>query len=255
MPAEQDTSLRRGRRSRGPISWGLRAAVSVVRPSSRTLWREHFAGVQHIPVAGPAIVVMNHVSILDPMLFASFIWDAGRVPRFLLKESLAKAPVVGLIVASAGQIPVNRGRAGARESLVAGRAALEAGEVLCVYPEGTVTRDPAWWPMQAKTGAARLAAACPDVPVVPVAQWGPQLSLDYHTGRRDVFPRKDAFVTAGPPLDLGPARTHTDPVTTRETTLQMMRAIRALLAQIRHEVPPEEFFVPSWTPDRSDPAR
>ena len=53
------------------------------------------------------------------------------------------------------------------------------GNLVVIYPEGSVTRDPDWWPMQARTGVARLALTT-DAVVVPVAQWGPQQVHDYH---------------------------------------------------------------------------
>lgn len=47
------------------------------------------------------------------------------------------------------------------------------GELIGIYPEGTLTRDPNLWPMTGKTGAARIALTT-GCPVIPVAQWGPQ---------------------------------------------------------------------------------
>ena len=55
-------------------------------------------------------------------------------------------------------------------------AAIESGEAVVVYPEGTLTRDPALWPMTGKTGAARIALAT-GCPVIPMAQWGAQRVL------------------------------------------------------------------------------
>ena len=52
-------------------------------------------------------------------------------------------------------------------------AAVRKGECVVVYPEGTLTRDPAQWPMTGKSGAARIALET-GCPVIPVGQWGPQ---------------------------------------------------------------------------------
>src|SRR5690606_30677058 len=132
------------------------------------------------------------------------------------------------------------------DSLSAAEEALRRGEVVVVYPEGTVTRDPDFWPMQPRTGIARLALAVPDVPVVPVAHWGAHLSLDYHTGKRDLFPRKTTVVEAGPPLDL--SRFHGRPVTAellRKVSDECMYAVRDRLATLRGEPAPEGLFNPA----------
>ena len=57
----------------------------------------------------------------------------------------------------AGQIPVARDWTDVTGSLTLARADLAAGNLVVIYPEGSVTRDPDWWPMQARTGVARLA--------------------------------------------------------------------------------------------------
>ena len=72
---------------------------------------------------------------------------------------------------------------------------------MVIYPEGSVTRDPDWWPMQARTGVARLALTT-DVPIVPVAQWGPQRVHDYHARKLHLRPRQPADYLVGPPIDL-----------------------------------------------------
>jgi 1-acyl-sn-glycerol-3-phosphate acyltransferase len=62
--------------------------------------------------------------------------EAGRRPRFLAKRELFGNPLVGAALRGAGQIPVDRGT-GDRTPLDAAAPALEAGEVVVVYPEGT----------------------------------------------------------------------------------------------------------------------
>ncbi|MEP6598190.1 MAG: lysophospholipid acyltransferase family protein [Actinomycetota bacterium] len=192
-----------------------------------------------IPAQGPAIVVVNHISYADPFVMARFIYDAGRTPRFLAKRGVFDLPVVGSALRGTGQIPVDRGTADARQSLDEAVVALRRGELLIVYPEGTVTRDPDWWPMVGKTGAARLAMLAPDVPVIPVAQWGAQHAVDVYHKRYRPFPRKTVTVTVGKPLELDPF--HTDPPNAeslRAMTDHIMRAIRELVGELRGEAPP-----------------
>jgi 1-acyl-sn-glycerol-3-phosphate acyltransferase len=208
------------------------------------LFRLRWSDAHHIPAAGPAIVVANHLSYADPLVLARFVYDAGRVPRFLAKRSLFRIAVIGRVLYGTGQIPVDRASSRAIESLHDAVAALRRGELVIIYPEGTVTRDPDWWPMRGKTGAARLALLAPDVPVIPVAQWGSQHAIDWYHRRFRPLPRKSAAVTAGAPLDLSKFRDEfrshePNAATLREMTDQMTGEVTALLAQLRDEpVPP-----------------
>lgn len=230
----------RGRSSRGHISWGLWLMLVVFHPMADLIFRREVWQGERIPPTGPAIIVANHISIADPVSFARGVWDAGRIPQFLAKNTLYRG-VVGVILRSAGQIPVYRATDAAQDSLRAAVAALQRGEVVCIYPEGTVTRDPDWWPMVAKNGVARLALAV-DAPVIPVGQWGPQLTHDYRTKKWSVFPRKDTICNVGDPIDLSAYRDR--PVTAallREVTDEIMVSVRDLLAEIRQERPPAHF--------------
>jgi 1-acyl-sn-glycerol-3-phosphate acyltransferase len=232
---------RRHTESVGPY---LRFAVVLIYPAVSLLFRRRWIGLDRIPATGPAIVAVNHVSYADPLIFARFIWDAGRVPRFLAKASLFTLPFgLGRIVTGAGQIPVHRETADAAQALQAAVEALGRGEVVLIYPEGTVTRDPGFWPMQAKTGVARLALLAPGVPVVPVGQWGAQRFLDVYGRRFRPLPRKQITIAAGPPVELSDfaGREPTSEVL-HQMTDRIMISVRDLVADIRGEQPPAEFF-------------
>ena len=225
----------------------LNAWLWIVRvtlfPAVERLFKLRFNGAENIPAQGGAIVALNHVSYADFGTSVNFFYGhAARLPRFMVKSSVFKTFFVGRLLRSCGQIPVDRGAATAAESLRAAVDAAESGEMIVIYPEGTVTRDPDWWPMVAKTGVARLALAA-DVPVIPVAVWGPQFAVDKYNKKYDLFPRKTVTYQAGPPVDLSAYRGK--PVTSellREVTDTIMRAIRDQLADIRGETPPEAFY-------------
>jgi len=216
--------------------------VIVIRPFDGLMFKLRWRGGEHVPKEGGVILVANHISYADPLTFVRFVWDSGRIPRILVKDSLFRSKLIGPVMRGAQQIPVHRGSAGAGDSLRDAVAALERGEALCIYPEGTVTRDPDWWPMLAKTGVARLALDT-EVPVIPIAQWGPQFFYDKYHHKLKPLPRKTVEVTAGPPVDLSAYRGK--PVTAellREVTDVIMHAIAEQLATIRGETPPEKFF-------------
>jgi 1-acyl-sn-glycerol-3-phosphate acyltransferase len=191
-------------------------------------------------------VVANHVSILDPIACARLVFDSGRFPHFLAKQSVFKG-VVGTLLRRAGQIPVARFSANAHGALDAARADLEAGNAIVIYPEGSVTRDPDWWPMESRSGAARLALTT-DAVVVPVAQWGPQQLHDYHRKKLRLRLRAPAEYLVGEPVDLTAVRTEVRagrPVTAellRETTDLMMARVRDQLAELRGEPAPDAFY-------------
>jgi 1-acyl-sn-glycerol-3-phosphate acyltransferase len=122
-------------------------------------------------------------------------------------------------------------------------AALQRGELVAIYPEGTVSRDPDKWPMAAKTGTARLALLS-GAEVVPVAQWGAERILDsYREKGLHLLPRKTITVVAGPPVDLSPWRGKDLSVPVlRDATDAIMRDITALLEGIRGAQAPTQPF-------------
>jgi len=230
------------RSRRGPVGFWLGLAVVVIYPLISLLFKRRWRGREHVPATGGVIVATNHVSYVDPLIFARFVWDSGRIPRFLAKDSLFKIFFVRSVLKGADQIPVSRGTADAQQSLQHAVDALDRGECVCIYPEGTVTRDPDFWPMVGRTGVARLALSA-DVPVVPVAQWGAQHAVDVYNKRFRLLPRKTVHCVAGPPIDLSAYRGR--PLTAdllREVTDVIMRGIRDQLAGIRGETPPADFW-------------
>ncbi|MFD1504665.1 1-acyl-sn-glycerol-3-phosphate acyltransferase [Georgenia yuyongxinii] len=208
---------------------------TVMRVVTVPTWR----GAEHLP-AGGFLAVGNHVSNFDPLTFAHFLHGNGVPPRFLAKSSLFEVPVLGRMLRRLDQIPVYRGTAQAAEALVAAEAALAAGEGVAVFPEGTLTRDPAMWPMSGKTGVARLALRT-RVPVIPVAQWGAHLVLPPYTSSFRPLPRKPVTVVAGPPVNLDDLYDRPlEQEVLQEATRRIMAAVTAQLADIRGATPPAE---------------
>lgn len=206
-----------------------------------------YRNIEGVPQRGPAILVVNHVSHIDPFLVAKFVLDAARVPRFLAKESIFDVPVVGAAMRALRQIPVRRGTADAQQSLSAAVQALRDGGVVVLHPEGTITRDPDGWPMSGKTGAARLATLVPGVPVIPVAQWGVQEQFDLYKKKVKLLPRPRHELLVCPPVDLSAYRgREVDTAVLHEITDLIMRRLRDGVAELRGvPVPTGELF--RWT--------
>ena len=244
------TSRHRGARAAAPrrIGFWYRLAVVILRPLLMALTRRDWRGAEHLPADGGFVVVTNHVSHVDPLTFAHFLYDNGRLPRFLGKEVLFRLFFVGRVLRGAKQIPVYRESADAAQAFSAAVAAVRGGECVAIYPEATLTRDPELWPMVGKTGAARVALET-GAPVIPVAQWGPQQLLAPYAKRPHLFPRTtDARLgrTAGRPRRSSGTGRSTRPLL-REVTERIMAAITALLEEIRGEQAPAVRFDPRST--------
>lgn len=212
-------------------------------------------GNERIPREGGVLLVMNHVSHFDPVVDGVFVHKNKRVPRILSKESVLRIPVFGRMARGVGTIPVYRGTSDARQSLSAAIDALDDGKLVVIYPEGTITKDPEGWPMYPRTGVARLALEC-EVPVIPVARWGTQAILNGYTKKFRPFPRKPVTFLVGEPVDLSEFRgREVTPELLREVTHLLMDKVRELVAEIRGERAPTEFFRPPQPAKPADEER
>ncbi|GCE75094.1 lysophospholipid acyltransferase family protein [Cellulomonas biazotea] len=216
----------------------FRVVARILRPLLLAITRRDWRGVENIPRDRGVIVASNHMTNIDPLTFAHFLWDNGFVPKILAKASLFSVPVVGKVLRATGQIPVHRNTAAAGESLQEAIAAIADGDCVAVFPEGTLTRDPDLWPMVGKTGVARLALST-RAPVVPVAQWGPQDLLGRYKKLFKPIPPKKVTIVAGPPVVLDDLYDRPqDTATLREATERVVTAITVLLEEIRGERAP-----------------
>lgn len=218
------------------LGFAYRMAAVILRPIMTVVTRRDWRGTEHLDVDSGMVLAANHLSWFDPLVIAHVLWDNGRPPRFLAKDSLFRVPVVGWVLRHAGQIPVVRGTKDAAVAVEAAVQAATAGECVIVYPEGTITKDPDMWPMAAKTGAARIALTA-GVPVIPMAHWGAQEVMGPYRKEFKIFPRKTMHVLVGPPVNLDDLRTSGEPnaEALREATDRVMGAITALLRDVRKE--------------------
>lgn len=229
--------------ARRRLGFWQRFAVGLVKPPMIVLTRRDWRGWEHIPAEGGVILAVNHVSHADPFTTAHYVYDSGRWPQFLGKESVFRIPVAGKILHWCRQIPVHRGTADAVKALDAAVAAVRAGGAVVIYPEGTTTKEPDLWPMRGKTGVARLALAT-GAPVIPVATWGPEKIFDPRTKKISLLPKIPVSVWAGPPVDLS-KWDGAEPSATvlNEMTEAVMLRLRDMLAEIRGGQAP-----PIWSP-------
>jgi 1-acyl-sn-glycerol-3-phosphate acyltransferase len=226
------------------IGFWRRFAVFAVKPVIALMTQRSYHGLDLVPANGGAILVANHLSHFDPLVAGHYVYEAGRWPQFLGKATLFTTPVIGPLLRAVRQIPVQRGTAHAAKALDAAVEAVGAGDVVIIYPEGTVTGEPDLWPMVGKTGAARLALVT-GAPVIPVVMWGPQRIWDPRVRRWRLRPRSPVTVVTGPPVDLSTwAGMEITAQTLHEITDVIMLRLRDMLAEVRGESSPP----PLWTP-------
>ena len=227
-----------------PRGWAFSLAVPILKPVLLATTKRTWEGGENIPATGGCIVVFNHISHADPLTAAHFVYDHGRIPRYLAKSGLFKNKALGFFLRGAGQIPVERLSRNAKGAYDAAVAAVREGECVVVYPEGTLSRDPDLWPMTGKSGAARIALET-GAPVIPVGQWGAHNLLYPYTKKPHLFPRTKITMKVGDPVPLDDLQGQ--PQTTQvvsEATRRIMAALTALVAEIRHEEAPAERFDP-----------
>lgn len=127
-----------------------------VRALARVLYRLEVRGA--VPATGPVVLVANHEAGLDAVVLPL---ATPRPVRFLAKEELWRRRPVAWLMDALGGIPVSRGR-GDVQALRRTRELLEAGEIVGIFPQGTVRGERPW-----ARGAAKLALAT-GAPLVPV---------------------------------------------------------------------------------------
>jgi 1-acyl-sn-glycerol-3-phosphate acyltransferase len=183
-----------------PVAWWGRMRVS---------------GLESVPRSGPLLVVPNHDSQWDPVVVGIAV-RKRRMLRFLARANLWRVPGLGPVLGALRQIPIERGAgdAGAIDRAV---AALEAGEAICIFCEGKLSRGKR---LAARSGVGRLAQACPGAHVTLCAVSG---ATDYVRFTR----RPRVSVELFDPRD-GPMRPGEEPRAFAER----------LLAELRERVPP-----------------
>lgn len=125
-------------------------------------------GTEHLPTMGPALLVSNHLGLLDPLAIGVAL---SRELHILAKEEVFSWPVIGGLARRSGVVPIQRGKWDIA-SLAVLEDLLGAGHCVLIFPEGTYPKPP--HPpalLKFKKGAAWLAART-HAPVVPVAIWG-----------------------------------------------------------------------------------
>ena len=135
-------------------------------------YRIRSEGLQNIPATGPAVVIANHVSYIDAIIFHALI---PRRTRFVMDNEIYSLPVLNWLFRSVGAIPVTDPRVDrhvVKQSYELIAEALENDQVVVIFPEGGITRNGDVMPF--KKGIEKIIKRTP-VPIIPMAlqgMWG-----------------------------------------------------------------------------------
>lgn len=223
----------------------LEGCAKVLRNRCRPLaW-----GLDRVPETGPYICAATHVTLFDVFIPMCAQFELGRRPRFMAKAEMANWPIVGKWFQAVGMQPVKRRSGKARAIEETSVQILTTGRPLTIWPEGTLTRDPAKWPMSMKNGVGFIALEAShrlgrQIPLYVTAVWGAASINQWWP-----WPRKNVVMVFDTQLDysdlLADADTWDgDPPT--EYADELARRIRLrmkeLMAEIRGEKAPDTFY-------------
>jgi 1-acyl-sn-glycerol-3-phosphate acyltransferase len=187
----------------------------------KTFWPLRIEGAENVPRRGAAVIVCNHLSMIDPFVVG---YGANRPVSFMAKQELFGIPFVGYWIRKLGAFPVDRSRRDPA-SLRTALTLLKGGELLGMFPEGT--RSTSGEMLELRAGAARLAART-RTPVVPAAVFNTNHALP-----RGKFIRPARIrVRFGPPFELTDLYNRNDKGEGMEHALSLMKErIEGLVAR------------------------
>ncbi len=148
------------------LAWRRRLLRSLIRTLGfKVLWQVEVTGADNIPADGPGIIMMNHISMLDPVLCMGAVTNRFVIP--MTKIENARHPLIGPFVWWWGSYTVNRGEVD-RRALMNSIELLRHGQLILIAPEGT--RHPEGL-AEAKDGLAFIATRS-DAVIIPTGLSG-----------------------------------------------------------------------------------
>lgn len=209
----------------------------------KTLWKYlglkfDFEGEENIPRKGGAILAINHVSYLDFAITGTAALPAGRYVRFMAKKEVFDNKLAGPLMRGMHHINVDRSNGSA--SFVAALRALKAGEVIGIFPEGTVSTS--FEIKGLKSGAVRLAMGA-GVPIIPTIIWGSQRI--WTKGVKRDLRRKNYPVT----VSFGEPIFYERSANVEEAELNLRETLLGMLHQVQDNYP-DSHVGQRWAPVR-----
>jgi 1-acyl-sn-glycerol-3-phosphate acyltransferase len=177
-----------------------------------TFWPLRVEGDEYVPRKGAAIIVSNHLSMIDPFVVG---YGARRLVSFMGKQEVFRIPILRIILRKLGAFPVDRSRPDPASLRIA-LTVLKNGQLLGMFPEGT--RGNSGEMLELRAGAARLAART-RTPIVPASVFNTNRALP-----RGKFIRPARIgLRFGPPFELTELYGRNDKGEEMEQALELIR--------------------------------
>jgi 1-acyl-sn-glycerol-3-phosphate acyltransferase len=190
---------------------------------TRLVYRLRVRGEEHLPTEGPAILICNHVSFVDAILLGVV---SPRPVVFLMDHRIFEQPLLAWFFRLCKAIPIAPQQENPEiyaRAFERAQAVLAAGDMLCLFPEGAITRDGQLQPF--RPGIMKILQSQPAT-VVPAALhnvWGSFFSRIEGAAMRKPF-RRGMFNRVG--LVIG------EPMAAHDVTPERLeQTVRALMAQ------------------------
>jgi len=198
----------------------------------------NFQGQENLPRKGGAILAINHVSYLDFAIAGTAALPVKRYVRFMAKKEIFDNKIAGPLMRGMHHINVDRSNGSA--SFVTALRALKSGEIIGIFPEGTISTS--FEIKGLKSGAVRLAAGA-GVPIIPTIVWGGQ-----RVYTKDVKPnfkrgKTPVHVSFGQPI------LYASDVEIETAELHLRQVMIEMLRQVQEEYP-DSHVGQRWAPTR-----
>ena len=197
-----------------------------------------FQGDENIPRKGGAILAINHVSYLDFALAGTAALPVKRYVRFMAKKELFDNKIAGPLLRGMHHINVDRSNGSA--SFVAALHALKSGEIIGIFPEGTISTS--FEIKGLKSGAVRLAVGA-GVPLIPTIVWGGQRV--YTKGVKPNFKRGKTPIS----VSFGEAIDYSPDADIEAAELHLRQVMMGMLRQVKENYP-DSHVGQRWAPTR-----
>lgn len=171
---------------------------------SKIIYRTRITGIKNIPLKSGAIIVSNHVSILDVLLLTA---AAPRNLRFVMHDKVFNAPVIGWVFKNLNMIPISgdSSKKGLLDFNERCKKEVESGHIVCIFPEGELSRNGQLAGF--KKGIEHLAKTI-NAPIIPMHMHnliGTPLTIKTGTNKKYGFNfktlQKKVYITIGEPLN------------------------------------------------------
>lgn len=162
----------------------------------KSAYRIRVQGLENVPAQGGFLLIANHVAYVDVLLVGVLL---RRPVRFLSWEGFEQQRVMRFLTRMMGTIPVAENKA--KDAIQKSADALKRGEIVCIFPEGSLTRNGGMLPLRKGYELIARRAECPILPIAIDGMWGSLFSFSggkFFWKRPKQFPRPISVVIGAP---------------------------------------------------------